>query len=405
MTVLPTVPLDAPLDGATERGLVDPVLRAGDMAARLRGAFDLPAAAPCHVLDAKYEAGSYCTVLYQVGDALLTAVLTLDGSSGPDGGVELGPGLRGFAFPDDPKLPGLAAAMDGATLASALDVGRRTRVDVSLLRYRPGKRATLRLELRGSDTTRVLIGKVYSAERKAAAVFIETRQLAAALAGEPAVSVAPAEAYLDAIPMVVWHAVAGVGMEQRLDASGGADLVHAAAGAVAALHAAPVVSERTRPIAAELARFRRRGQQVARVAPTVGATLLSWAGRLEEAGAEVDRSTTGLVHGDCKPSQFHTTSAGLALLDFDHCGVADPASDVGTFLASLRQRSREALEGAFLHAYAEAVAEADIAERARWYESVALLRKALRAFARSPQSPVPGILAAEGLKCLERGTR
>lgn len=405
MTVLPIASHDATFDGAEERRLVDPLLRAGAMAGPLRAAFDLPVGAPCHVVDAKYEAGSYCTVLYQVGDTLLTAVLTLDGSSGPDGGVDLGSGVRAFAFPDDPKLPGLAGVMDGAALATELDVGRRTRVGVRLLRYRPGKRATLRIELRDSDTTRVLIGKVYSAEAKAAAVFTETRRLAAQLATRPEVSVAAADVLLAAIPMVVWPAVAGVGMEQRLDTSSGPDLIHAAAGAVAALHAAPVVSERYRPVTAELARFRRRGEQVARVAPSVGATLLAWAGRLEEAGAEIDHSTAGLVHGDCKPSQFHTTGSGLALLDFDHCGVADPASDVGTFLASLRQRSRDGLEPPFLDAYAEAVGDGDVAGRARWYESVALLRKALRAFARSPQSPVPGILAAEGLRCLERGTR
>ena len=101
-----------------------------------------------------------------------------------------------------------------------------------------------------------------------------------------------------------------------------------------------------------------------------------------------------------KPSQFRTVGSSLSLLDFDHCGLADPASDAGTFLASLRQRSRRPLEQPFLDAYAGAVSDAAFPTRALWYESVALLRKALRAFARSPRSSVPDLLAAEGHECL-----
>src|SRR5436309_10974875 len=53
-----------------------------------------------------------------------------------------------------------------------------------------------------------------------------------------------------------------------------------------------------------------------------------------------------------RSSQFRTVGSSLSLLDFDHCGLADPASDAGTFLASLRQRSRRPLEQPFLDAYA-----------------------------------------------------
>ena len=108
------------------------------------------------------------------------------------------------------------------------------------------------------------------------------------------------------------------------------------------------------------------------------------------------------MHGDCKPSQFRMAGSSLTLLDFDHCGLADPATDAGTFLASLRQRSRRPLEQPFLDAYAAAVRDPGLRPRVLWYESVALLRKALRAFARSPRSPVPGLLAAEGRECLGR---
>ena len=59
---------------------------------------------------------------------------------------------------------------------------------------------------------------------------------------------------------------------------------------------------------------------------------------LAEADA-VPRGAVGLVHGDCKPSQFLLRGEDVVLLDLDSCGAADPAVDVGTFLATLRQQA------------------------------------------------------------------
>jgi hypothetical protein len=384
-----------------ERALVDDALRAGPAGARLCDALGLAPGSPCHVVDAKYEAGSSCTVLYEVGDRLLITVMTFAGDP-PAGGVDLGDGARVFEFPYDPKLPGLAAVLDGSALAGTLDVPT-DRLRVRLLRYRPGKRATVAIEVRAGDApARTLIGKVYAKPEKAAAVHEEAGRLAPALAGSPVLTLAPPAGFLPEVPMVLWQPVAGTDFESALDASDGAGPLAAAAAAVAAVHAAPVVSRRLRPVDAELSRFRSRAGNIARVAPEEGKVLVRVAAAVADAGAGIDHPEPGLVHGDCKPSQFRVTARGVALLDFDHCGVADPASDVGTFLASLRQRDRGALEEPFLRAYLAAAGSDDgMADRARWYEAVALTRKALRAFARAPRSPIPGILAGEALRCLE----
>ncbi len=138
-------------------------------------------------------------------------------------------------------------------------------------------------------------------------------------------------------------------------------------------------------------------------------TLPSWLDCLEGWGAELT-----LVHGDCKPSQFLVLpgaqgdgAAQVAVLDFDHCGMADPAADVGNFLASLRQagiaqaRVSTRLEEVFLAAYLAACrAPEGLRLRAAWYEAVALLRKGLRSFARSPRSPLPELLVQEAWRCL-----
>jgi aminoglycoside phosphotransferase (APT) family kinase protein len=201
--------------------------------------------------------------------------------------------------------------------------------------------------------------------------------------------------------MVIWQPVAGAAIEPYLDTTRGGAYVCATAGALAALHALPPLSARGRPVTAELERFHNRATNVARVAPATGRHLIEWASALVERRNCVGDGEAGLVHGDCKPSQFRIDGSQIALLDFDHCGVADQASDVGTFLASLRQRGRQSLEERFAVAYNACSGRAAAPwDRIAWYESVALMRKALRAFARSPRSPLPVLFAREGLRCL-----
>jgi aminoglycoside phosphotransferase (APT) family kinase protein len=190
---------------------------------------------------------------------------------------------------------------------------------------------------------------------------------------------------------------------------------------LAALHRAPVTSRRRRPVDAELRRFQSRAARVACVDPGVGAKLAQLADRLISTQPTAPGAITGLVHGDCKPSQFRVHDDAVTLLDFDHCGVADPASDVGSFLASLRQagaRGRfavspgscgpglaDALAATFLRAYLDGSAHLraePFSTRAGWYEAVALERKALRAYSRSPDSILPVLLAREAHRALDR---
>jgi hypothetical protein len=119
--------------------------------------------------------------------------------------------------------------------------------------------------------------------------------------------------------------------------------------------------------------------------------------------------------------------------------MADPANDVGTFLATLRQLALRhslkkqggrgageqgsgvaevfftpaplpsstpahlrALEKLFLDEYCKASDRGEgFRLRATWYEAVGLMRKALRSFARSPFSPLPLAMVAEAWACLE----
>jgi aminoglycoside phosphotransferase (APT) family kinase protein len=158
------------------------------------------------------------------------------------------------------------------------------------------------------------------------------------------------------------------------------------------------------------------------VDPATGTSLLDLASRLAATMQDVPRGVVGLVHGDCKPNQFLVRGdRDVVLLDLDSCGRADPAGDVGTFLATLRQHAVRRLLArragspatrttgsrgeVFLREYLRAAggtADAELRRRICWYEAVALERKALRCFARAPRSPLTGALVAEGHAVLDR---
>nr|WP_238345252.1 aminoglycoside phosphotransferase family protein [Actinopolymorpha cephalotaxi] len=283
------------------------------------------------------------------------------------------------------------------------------------------------MEFAPGDTSYVV--KVYHDAGKASAVARESRALEAAPSPKGVLELAPVVAHLPDLSTVVQAAVPGVPLERQWagrrvrSAASAVAGVRQAAQAVAELHAYPVVSTRERPVEREVRRFGLRAGRIASVDESLGATLAGLAERLARTRAAVSRTDAddnGLVHGDCKPSQFLLDGHRVAMLDLDHCGVAHPAGDLGTFLASLTQQAvRCGLVGGgpadadllavlgeeFLTAYFRARGGGDdpVARlQARWYEAVALERKALRAFARAPRSPLSGALATEAHRCLDK---
>lgn len=399
----------------------------GLLAARLG-----PAPGPCRVLDAKLEPGVRALVLYEYAGRLVRGDLDADAS---DPAAEPAVAIRLSPFPDDPELPLLSRIVDpcrlGPVLADHLatlgvsHLQRRRlvrRCQVTLLRYRPGKRATV-MVANGGPPARYVV-KCYHDTAKAIAVAADAVGLSAAAHG-PALSLAP---FLGAAPLgsegepVLVHAMVSGSPLDRLVASAGIAPTRAFAGvaqaarAIAELHETTYRATRSRSAVAEVCRFSRRAGRLAVLDPGFAEALTSLAERLHELHHELPPGCAGTVHGDCKPSQFLIGPDRAHLLDLDHVGVADPAVDVGTFLASLRQlaiRDRLArrrsppglarsLSRVFLVNYTACRGDvAPSAPRVAWHQAAALERKALRAFARAPRSPLPPALAAEAHAVLD----
>jgi aminoglycoside phosphotransferase (APT) family kinase protein len=352
--------------------------------------------------------------------------------------------MQVYRFPNDPILPSLTKSLDPETVSAALAealpefqtrVSRILRCDVKPLRFRPGRRCTIRLSVwlrekeSGAIYNRVLYGKIYHDLEKAERVYQQMLSLSGSVpATNGHISFATASAFLPDLAMVLQEPIEGVPLDSLIscdtetcDSRGFAGIVMAGL-ALAAFHRSGLTGGKSRSINSELARFKKRGAKIGQVNAGLGQEIIkladalsAWLDTLDEWGAK-----SCLVHGDCKPSQFLIKNQQVALLDFDHCGMADPAVDVGTFLATLQQmiakkiiknRGRPApcmtwmpsVKQQFLEAYVRASGSpSGLPQRAAWYEAVGLLRKAIRGFERSPFSSLPAALLADAWRCVEK---
>lgn len=426
------------LTWALDRRVMTPYL-AARLGTRL-GAAD----GPCRVLDAKLEPGVRAVVLYEYAGRLVRGDVAIDDDdspawrppgrtarSTPSATTRGTPGaeVRLSPFPDDPQLPLLPRVVDptqvGPALAHHLEASERRRwmrrCQVDLVRYRPGKRVTV-LATTGAGPQRYVVKGYHDAD-KATAVAADTAGLAAA--GSNSLRLAP---FVGAVPLgadgpvLVHEVVSGASLGGLVESAYTAPTlalagVARAGRALAELHGTTHRAARPRPELAEVRRFGRRAEQVAVLDPGLAEALGRLAERLQVLHRGLPPGCIGTVHGDCKPSQFLVDRHVVYLLDLDHVGLADQAADVGTFLASLRQlavRDRlarrpfpaelaRAMATTFLVNYAARRDHtAPSAPRVAWHQAAALERKALRAFARAPRSPLPTALVAAAHGVLDR---
>jgi hypothetical protein len=170
----------------------------------------------------------------------------------------------------------------------------------------------------------------------------------------------------------------------------------ATGGYVAAmLHASGVDLGRPRTLDGELAGLLGQIASVRQFVPSFGARAQSSLERIAALGEQSEPLKPCLCHGDFKHEQLLFDGAGSGLVDFDSLCQAEPALDLGKFLAHLRTEAQkiqrrasvssplgEELAEQFLRAYVSAVGGR--AEDERWlrlrttvYETIALLRLAL----------------------------
>jgi hypothetical protein len=363
---------------------------------------------------------------------------------GPAGdAARSGPTVR--QFPDDPQLPHLDTVMAPSghrLLADALESTARRVHDVppdwhlldvaaEPIRYKPANRCVIRYRMGFGDPmaaggagtvtrTCTLVAKLYRELHEAQAAD----DLLARLRAQAAVAwTARPLGVVPGLPLALTEDLGS--SHDPVSAHSGLHVVHPgsqdafevvgrAAGALAELHTSGLgtgdLSRRTG--ADEAGKAAKRARLLEQYVPELAPEVRRVTGALCATLAGLPADTLRPGHGSYKSSQLLVRDGAVFLVDFDQFCLADPALDVGYFLAYLRPAGFwyhragrrawfEAAADAFLTTYLHRLAErgesaatcAGIAGRAPVFEAALLLKIAARR-ANRLHSPRAGEVAA-----------
>lgn len=285
-------------------------------------------------------------------------------------------------------------------------------VEVTAVRYRPGQRHVLRYDCIGLDghiqSGGTLFAKLYSDGEGAPAFRVATGIADWVSSSTEASSIRPL-AHVAEDGLIIYPKLTGAPLSHYQAARAAKPLAQAGA-VLRALQQAPVqLFEDVRPhsFAGEARAVARAGEHVGPLFPAAGAAI----DRILERAAAVEARLPGespvLAHGDYKADHVWVGRRGITLIDFNTCSLADPALDLGKFLADLHwwyaAGGEEQLLGVqrnFLEGYGQGIEPVRLL-RARLYEVLILTKitvRRVRLFDRRWASKTDGLLRrAEGL--------
>jgi hypothetical protein len=133
------------------------------------------------------------------------------------------------------------------------------------------------------------------------------------------------------------------GIRPRLASPADVDaMVSMAAFAAATMHNAPIRVGPTRTMAGELAKAAAAVEAIRNDAPVLAGWLTDAIDAAADLGQAAPNQPVGLAHGDFTPSQLLVHQTRVGVLDFDGVCRADPALDLGRFLAYLQVAAAKA---------------------------------------------------------------
>jgi aminoglycoside phosphotransferase (APT) family kinase protein len=272
-----------------------------------------------------------------------------------------------------------------------------TRYHVFPIRFRPGERHVLRFEVSNdgetADELRTVFAKLYSCAEEALRSYRVACQVADRLppCGDGVTAVRPL-ACLQEDAVVLFPRLDGTTLSSHIKLAGTncQRWIHCAGEGLRVLHDGvpiePVPTliddlKRDRGFAKDVKKMvRRTCHHIHALLPEVGTQISELLLRAKELYERLPQEPPTLTHGDLKADHLWITRTGLKLIDFDTCTVADPALDVGKFLADLRWwhtildlDELELTQAHFLDAYGAGAPPARL-QRARVYESLVLIR-------------------------------
>ncbi len=273
--------------------------------------------------------------------------------------------LRVTRIEADPALPGLAGLLAQPG-------------DVRVVRYRPGKRCTLRVNY--GRVTRY--AKVFD-DDAGARLFAESEWLwRATQGGALGFVVARPDRYEPETRTLWQHEVTGVPVLEAMAGPDAMPLVQrigrAAASITGTMLEPALVFDGNSQVERSRRYVRELSRTVPRLAPIAGGLLERLAALHASRGHRLLRP----IHGAPHPSQWLMSGSGLGLVDFDRLALGDPELDAATFLGELEFEGglaipEDRLGGHFLAAYESVAGPLDL-ELLSAYRAHKRLAKALR---------------------------
>ena len=309
------------LTGAGARHVVEPVVAAnGGELIDLRPGQVLYR--PGRELVVSYAA----TVRWPAGEASETLLAGTTPDGAPEGTVPVeadGMEVGVWRYPFDPVLPGLADAVLPGPVARLL--GRAAdEVDLSVVSYRPVKRAVVRARWNGGEA----YVKVLPPERVGPVIARHEALRAAAI---PVPEVLAAD---EGRGLVAMRALGGTELREVLLAEAGALPAPEQLLAVVDAFAVAAVPPPDRPRPGLLDGARHHAAMVRRVAPAAASRLDELVAAID-AASRASRATT--IHGDLHEAQLRIDGTGriVGVLDVDDVGPGDPLDDPARAIAHL----------------------------------------------------------------------
>ncbi len=292
--------------------------------------------------------------------------------------------------PLDTRFPQLVRMSDPRHVRSILPrvPSRSTAASYAIMpiRYRPGQRHVLRYDAPNpparTDNGSTFFAKLYAEANRAARSFRVASRVADWLDehGDGIASFRPL-VYSAADAAVLYPEVVGAPLSRhfrgpRRETS---RLAWLAGSALRTLHtsSAELTSElQLHTFATELKEVARASEHVDALMPTGARTIAEVLERARELHEQLPEEPPTFAHGDYKADHLFDTPAGLTLIDSDSCYMADPALDLGKFLADLQWWGAGHAQDAFLEGYG--VCAAPRLRRARLYEALILVKITVR---------------------------
>lgn len=297
-------------------------------------------------------------------------------------------GMRVQVSPLDARFPQLVRLTDPQHVRNLLAVDYPCAV--TSLRYRPGERHVLRYEPLAAtgraDARWTIFAKLYAGPEESAHSFDVALRVAGWLAAfETSVTAARPLAHVVEEAVVLYPEVVGAPLSRYLrhpELKAMQHLRHAGA-TLRRLHAAPEALTdglKLHTFAEEVAVTVRASRHICALLPPASLTIADLLDRALALHRQLPLEPPTFTHGDFKADHLWIAPAGLTLIDFDSCALADPALDLGKFLADIQWwyhvyglPNPEQAQAHFMEGYGPDVPPARLA-RARLYEVLLLTR-------------------------------